>query len=165
VSSNANLLTEVRRQIRTRHDALAKFVRCLENERARGVVVPSAANFDTVRLPPHHSPSVTISSCGDAGVPLVAQLGSLLLVALDVLDQRSDFALAKSIMVISQTFYMHSTPDGALCCRAALRRGRRSHSHRHGACVWACDDAGRWRSSSVHIAELTPEADVTPGEP
>ena len=34
------------------------------------------------------------------------QLGSLLLVALDVVDQRSDFSKATSIMVLSQTYYV-----------------------------------------------------------
>lgn len=36
----------------------------------------------------------------------IVQLGSLLLVALDVADQRCDFGRATSIMVLSQTYYV-----------------------------------------------------------
>jgi hypothetical protein len=39
------------------------------------------------------------------------QLGSLLLVALDVVDQRSDFTRATSIMVLSQTYYVEVEVD------------------------------------------------------
>ena len=48
-ASGVNLLSEVRRQLRTKHDGLAKFVQCLEAHRSFGVVIPTKDNLDVVR--------------------------------------------------------------------------------------------------------------------
>lgn len=77
-SQPGRLLAEVRKLIRTSPDGLPRFTRALDGRRAKGVLLKQTA-FDI--------------------------LGALLLVALDVADQRGDFVRARTLMVVSQTFY------------------------------------------------------------
>lgn len=102
-----NLLSEVRRQLRTKRDGLSKLVQCLEAHRSLGVVIPCRDHLDV--------------------------LGSLLLVALDVVDQRSEFGFATSLMVLSQTYYLEVEVDPLQAMTATK---------------------GRWRSASTIVQDI-----------
>jgi hypothetical protein len=60
---------------------------------------------------------------------VVSQLGSLLLVALDVVDQRSEYSKATSIMVLSQTYYVVVDVDPSHAFTAASGRARSASSY------------------------------------